>query len=129
MSVQPARTLVGVHRDEAAVLDLPGRRWGLLLGPGNVGAENMTLGFSVFPAGSAPDGHVHLTEEEMIYVVAGHGRLVAADTMVELRPGVAVYIPPGVHHATIADADEPLHLITAFSPPVMPGSYEMGQAE
>jgi mannose-6-phosphate isomerase-like protein (cupin superfamily) len=52
---------------------------------------------------------VHPTEEEMIYVTAGHGRLVAADVTVELRPGVAVYIPPGVHYATVADPGAPLH--------------------
>jgi putative monooxygenase len=118
------RSLVSVFRDDAEIVALPGRQWGLLLGPGNAGSRNITLGFSVFPAGSAPPGHVHPSEEEMIYVVAGRGELIAADTSVSLRPGVAVYIPPGVHHATVASVDEPLSLITAFSPPVVPGSYE-----
>jgi putative monooxygenase len=89
----------------------------------------MTVGFSVFPAGSAPDGHVHPAEEEMIYVTAGRGRLVAADATIELEPGVAVYIPPGIHHATVADPGEPLQLITVFSPPVTPGSYEVRTSE
>lgn len=115
---------MAVAREEARTLDLPGRQWGLLLGPENVGAKNATLGFSVFPRGSAPPGHVHPTEEEMIYVTSGRGRLVSAKTTVSLVPGLAVYIPPGLEHATIADEGEPLQLITVFSPPTVPGSYE-----
>ena len=124
MGVTTGRTLVAVHRRDASVLNLPGRRWGLLLGPDNVGAHNATLGFSSFPPGSAPAGHLHPAEEELIYVVSGRGRLVTTDTTVELEPGTAVYVPPGVEHATVAGPEEPLELITAFSPPVMPGSYE-----
>jgi quercetin dioxygenase-like cupin family protein len=85
----------------------------------------MALGFSIFPAGSAPPGHVHSAEEEMIYVVSGRGHLTTGATVVDLIPGVAVYIPPGIAHATSADEHEPLHLLTAFSPPVIPGSYEV----
>jgi putative monooxygenase len=84
----------------------------------------MALGFSIFPAGSAPPGHVHPAEEEMIYVVSGRGRIITDATVVDLSPGVAVYIPPGLIHTTSADDGEPLHLLTAFSPPVIPGSYE-----
>jgi quercetin dioxygenase-like cupin family protein len=116
--------LRAVERRDARTLDLPGRQWALLLGPENVGAKNATLGFSVFPGGSAPPGHVHPAEEEMIYVVSGRGQLVSNDLTVTLVPGSAVYIPPGVEHATVADEGEPLHLVTVFSPPTVPGSHE-----
>jgi quercetin dioxygenase-like cupin family protein len=118
--------LIAVERGKAETLDLPGRQWGLLLGPENVGSKNATLGFAVFPGGSAPPGHVHPSEEEMVYVTAGRGRLVSERATVQLFPGVAVYIPPGTEHSTIADEGEPLHLITVFSPPTAPGSYEPG---
>jgi quercetin dioxygenase-like cupin family protein len=123
-----ARNLVAVRQEDARLIALPGREWGLLLGPDNVAARNMTLGYAIFPSGSAPPGHVHLAEEEMIYVLSGRGRLVAPDMVVELEPGVAVYIPVGVEHATVAGDAEPLHLLTAFSPPVVPGSYEPPRA-
>ena len=128
MTTDQQRTVGIAFQDSATRLDLPGRQWGLLLGPGNVGAANMALGFSIFPSGSAPPGHVHPVEEEMIYVVSGRGRLTTDATVVDLTPGVAVYIPPGLAHATSADEGEPLHLITAFSPPVIPGSYEVGES-
>jgi quercetin dioxygenase-like cupin family protein len=116
--------LRAISQDDAPGLDLPGRQWGLLLGPDNVGSTNMTLGFAIFPAGSAPTGHVHPGEEEMVFVLAGRGRITTDSDVVPLSPGVAVYIPAGISHATAADDGEALHLITAFSPPVTPGSYE-----
>src|ERR1039457_5892904 len=124
MSDAVGRTLVAVRQEDATLIALPGREWGLLLGPDNVAARNITLGHSIFPGGSAPAGHVHPAEEEMIYVLSGRGRLVVHDKVVDLQPGVAVYIPVGVEHATVASEGEPLHLITVFSPPVVPGSYE-----
>lgn len=119
--------LVASTRDRAETLHLPGRDWALLLGPAVGAVRNITLGYSTFPAGSAPTGHVHPNEEEVVYVVAGRGRLAAPDSVVELEPGVAVYIPPGTEHATIAYAGQDLELVTVFSPPVVPGSYEPGR--
>ena len=124
MSDPTGRTLAAVRQGDVNLLALPGREWGLLLGPDNVAARNLTLGYAIFPSGSAPAGHVHPVEEEMIYVLSGRGRLIAPDIVVELQPGVAVYIPSGVEHATVAGDGEPLQLITVFSPPVVPGSYE-----
>jgi quercetin dioxygenase-like cupin family protein len=118
--------LVASKQDHAETLHLPGRYWAFLLGPTVGSVRNVTLGYSTFPAGSAPAGHVHPNEEELIYVVAGRGRLVAPDSVVELEPGVAVYIAPGTHHATVAYTGQNLELVTVFSPPVVPGSYEPG---
>ena len=60
--------LKAVRREEATVFNLPGRDWFLYHGP-ETGAENLTIGFSVFPPGSAPEGHVHPTQEEIIYII------------------------------------------------------------
>lgn len=116
--------LTATRRADAPVLHLPGRDWFLLLGPETTPARNATLGYSRFPGGSAPSGHVHDHEEELIYVVAGSGWLVSPDARVRLEPGVAVHVEPGTHHATMADDGPDLEMITVFSPPVTPGSYE-----
>ena len=68
--------LKALKREEAPVYHLPGRDWFLCIGPENTDAKNATLGVAVFPEGSAPSGHVHPAEEELIYIVAGHGQLV-----------------------------------------------------
>lgn len=116
--------LKAVRRDEAQAHNLPGRDWFLYIGPETTGAENMTVGWATFPAGSAPEGHVHPTQEEIIFITAGHGELVTPEGTVALEPGTAVYIPVGLHHATVSHGPGPLEMVTSFSPPVVPGSYE-----
>lgn len=116
--------LKAVRRSEARVYHLPGRDWFLCIGPENTGAKNATLGVAVFPVGSAPPGHVHAAEEELIYIVSGSGELVTPEGIIQLAPGTSVYVPKGLHHATLSRGPEPLELISVFSPPVVPGSYE-----
>ncbi len=60
-----------VSRAEAEVYPLPGRDWHTYLGPQNIADRAHLFGVSVFPAGSAPEGHVHDTQEETIYCVSG----------------------------------------------------------
>jgi oxalate decarboxylase/phosphoglucose isomerase-like protein (cupin superfamily) len=119
-----AMELKTVKREEARVFNLPGRDWFHYIGPEVNGAKNITVGYAVFPAGSAPEGHVHPTQEEVIYIVSGIGELVTPQGTATLEPGTTVYIPVGLHHATVALGTEPLEMVTSFSPPVVPGSYE-----
>jgi mannose-6-phosphate isomerase-like protein (cupin superfamily) len=114
-------------RESAQVFHLPGRDWLLLMGPGICDVKNLTVGVSIFPPESAPPGHVHEAEEEVIYVVSGHGELRTSDGSVPLEPGTCVYVSIGLYHATASYGPEPLELVTAFSPPVVPGSYEVAK--
>jgi mannose-6-phosphate isomerase-like protein (cupin superfamily) len=123
-SVAHERRLQRVHRAEATLYPLPGRDWRLCVGPENTAARNLTVGVATFPQGSAPVGHVHDAQEEVVYVLAGRGRLVTPEGTVELEPGASVYIPVGLHHATESLGPGPLDLLSIFSPPVVPGSYE-----
>ncbi len=116
--------LKGVKRSEVEVHHLPGRDWLMYVGPESTGAQNITVGYSIYPPGSAPEGHLHPTQEEVVYCVAGHGALVSPEGSVPLEPGTAVYIPAGLHHATVSDGPEDLELVTSFSPPVVPGSWD-----
>jgi mannose-6-phosphate isomerase-like protein (cupin superfamily) len=68
----------------------------------------------------------HETQEEVIYVTSGQGKLITQGGTVELQPGTTVYIPIGLHHATVSSGPGSLELVCAFSPPVVPGSYEAG---
>jgi len=116
--------LKAVRRDEALTFHLPGRDWYHYIGPETVGAHHITVGWATFPEGSAPPGHVHPTQEEVVYIISGHGQLVSPEGTVTLEPGVAVYIPIGTHHATVSLGPGPLEMVCSFSPPVAPGSYE-----
>lgn len=112
------------RHDEAIVHHLPGRDWMLFVGPQNTAAKNLSVALAVFPPGSAPAPHVHEREEEVIWVVSGYGRVVAGEQAVDLEPGTGVYIPPAMVHGIQTGATYPLEIVSVFSPPVVPGSYE-----
>lgn len=118
-----------IRREEAEAFSLPGREWLLYVGPENTPAKNLTVGWATFPEGSAPEGHVHPTQEEVIFITKGYGSLVTPDGTVSLEPGTTVYIPIGLHHATVSSGPGPLEMVTSFSPPVRPGSYEEPQED
>jgi oxalate decarboxylase/phosphoglucose isomerase-like protein (cupin superfamily) len=115
--------LKAIRREDAQVYHLPERDWYLYHGP-ETGVENMTIGWGSFPEGAAPEGHVHPTQVEIIYITAGHGELVSPENTVALEPGVCVYVPAGLFHATVSNGPGPLEMVTSFSPPIVPGSYE-----
>jgi quercetin dioxygenase-like cupin family protein len=113
-----------IAREEAHQLPLPGRVWHSYIAPGDGVSGRVSLGVSVYPPGSRPEGHVHASEEETIYCTAGRGRIVTPDGSAEVSPGVVVHVAPGTFHATEADGPDPLELLCLFSPPVVSGSYE-----
>ncbi|MDR1712144.1 MAG: cupin domain-containing protein [Propionibacteriaceae bacterium] len=112
--------------DDAEVVVMPGRSFHTLIAPWNSPAEHLSAGMSIYPAGSAPEGHVHPQEEETIYCVAGKGRIRTRDDAFEMEPGTLVHVPANTYHATESDGPGELQLFCVFTPPVRPGSYEKG---
>jgi len=110
--------------DDAETVELPGRRFHTYFAPWNSQAERLSIGLSVYPAGSRPPGHIHAAEEETIFCVKGRGRIVSPDSTAEMTPGVLVHVAPGTFHATESDGPEDLELLCVFTPPVRAGSYE-----
>jgi putative monooxygenase len=106
------------------VYRLPGRDWYYLLGPLNSAAKNLVFGLAEFPGGTQAAPHTHADEEEIIYILSGMGTAIAGEQEIVLAPGVAVFIPPGLAHQIRVDGQEPLKLVTLFSPPVTPGAYD-----
>jgi mannose-6-phosphate isomerase-like protein (cupin superfamily) len=116
-----------IHEKDAKVYHLPGRDWYYLLGPLTCPAEKLVFGLAEFPADSQAGAHMHENEEEIIYILSGRGQIVFADGADDLEPGVATFIPPGVEHRIAVVGDEPLRMVTLFSPPVTPGAYDRDQ--
>lgn len=105
-------------------IKLPGRLWKKLIEPESSGCQNMIFGLVTFPPGSDPGTHKHESEEEIIYVVSGRGETKVGDDIYPLEPGVSVFTEPGIEHGVKTLGDEPLVLISVFSPPAKPGSYD-----
>ena len=116
-----------VKEKDVAGDQLPGRLWKKLITPEASGCRNMIFGLVSFPPGSDPGTHRHAAEEEIIYVISGRGQTKVGDKTYALEPGVAVFTEPGVEHGVKALGEEPLVLISVFSPPVRPGSYDQAK--
>jgi quercetin dioxygenase-like cupin family protein len=58
--------------------------------------------------------HLHPHSEEIVYVVAGHGRVWLDGVTHPVGPGSWYRIPPGTPHATMADPDERMSLVCFF---------------
>jgi quercetin dioxygenase-like cupin family protein len=117
------------HLDNCTVYNLPGRDWFYLLGPQNSETRNLTFGLAEFPPGTLAGAHTHGTQEEILYVLSGQGAIIAGQHEERMAPGVAVFIPPGLEHQIRVDGQEPLTVVTVFSPPVVPGAYDSAQGQ
>jgi putative monooxygenase len=115
--------LQAVNLRDAEVFNLPGRDVRYLVGPKTTDAKQVTMGVCHWPEGSAPEGHVHEKEEEIIYIMAGTGVIKSPKGSIDLEPGTAVYIPVGLHHAIESFGPGTLEFVTIFSPPVVFGQY------
>ena len=113
-----------VKAQEISWLQLPGRQWKKFVGPDDGNCANMILGLVRFQPGSDPGTHKHEAEEEIIYVLSGHGETKVGGKVYPLEPGVTVFTEPGIEHGVKTLGDDPLVLVSVFSPPVKPGSYD-----
>lgn len=123
------RKIQVINEKDGTVHHLPGRDWMYLIGPVNGAAKNLTFGLAEFPPDSTAGSHRHDIQEEVIYILQGEGSIIASGEAWPLAPGVAVFIPPGLEHRITVNGDESLRLVTVFSPPVIPGSYDPSGAK
>jgi mannose-6-phosphate isomerase-like protein (cupin superfamily) len=83
----------------------------------------MLLARGVYEAGRQIPAHEHERAEEVLYILSGHGEIHIGDRVEPVKPGTAVFIPPGESHFLHILSEEPMELIFVFSPPVIPGTY------
>ncbi|MGQ9631618.1 MAG: cupin domain-containing protein [bacterium] len=114
-----------IHESEVEAKSLPGRKHKMIIGPSNFGgAKNMCFGVADFPPEAHAPGHVHPSEEEILYVLSGSGEVYFDGRPEPVRPGTCIYVPPGVEHSINNTSKEVLKVAYVFSPPVAQGSYD-----
>jgi len=114
-----------IHESEVEAKQLPGRSHKMIIGPNGFGkAKNMCFGIAVFPANKHAPAHIHLNEEEIIYILEGEGEIYFDGTPEPVKPGTCIYIPQKVEHSINNKCDIPMKLVYVFSPPVVQGSYD-----
>jgi putative monooxygenase len=97
---------------------MPSRVSKLLLSEFSVGAKNLSMGVNITDVGSMIPRHAHEGGEEAMFIIGGKGTFVVEDEEQEVRPGMAIYIPPGVEHSIVNIGEEELKLVWVYSPPL-----------
>jgi mannose-6-phosphate isomerase-like protein (cupin superfamily) len=70
------------------------------------------------PEGGCTDFHSHEDRGELMIFMTGYGKAWLAGKEYELKPGVAIYAPPGVEHKTLNTGKEPLQIACVFVPAI-----------
>jgi mannose-6-phosphate isomerase-like protein (cupin superfamily) len=77
--------------------------------------EMLSLGLSVWPAGSVDEQKPH-AEDEVYYVVEGRGQIQVGEEDQVIGPGSVVFVRSGVDHH-FHDIEEALHIVVFWAPP------------
>src|SRR5580765_887229 len=71
---------------------------------------------SVAAPGEGPPLHVHVDEDEVLYVLEGRFRVQVATALEDAPPGTLVFIPRGVAHAWQNVGDAPARFLAITTP-------------
>lgn len=66
----------------------------------NVGAKNVRVAFGVAESGGNAIRHSHANMEQIYFVIEGELRVKGEKEEVEVKKGMALFIPPGEAHTT-----------------------------
>jgi mannose-6-phosphate isomerase-like protein (cupin superfamily) len=78
-------------------------------------SAKLSVGLAVWPAGSVDRQHPH-QEDEVYYVIGGHGAIRVADEDRSVQPGSLVFVAAGVEHR-FHDIEEDLRVLVFWAPP------------
>ncbi len=70
------------------------------------------------PHGGCTDFHAHTGAGELMIFMSGKGKAWLDGVEHDLKPGVAIYAPPGVEHKTMNTGPEPLQIACVFVPAI-----------
>ncbi len=102
-----------IHRDDVPAAHFPDRYSIDLVGGKDIPTTSgFNLGVAYYLLEQFGDPQVH-NDQEAVYVVSGLGELRVGDAVVPLRPGTAVYVPPGTPHCGRRTGAEPVQVIYA----------------
>lgn len=104
-------------RTTAPLLALGGKlRVRILLDADGAGARYGGLAVLDGDPDAAVPQHAHASSAEILFIEEGSGQMQVGDRNVRVRPGAAIYVPPGVLHDFRPDGTAPLRAIQVYSP-------------
>jgi quercetin dioxygenase-like cupin family protein len=85
--------------------------------------KNM-MGYSVFKPGTDTKQKVHVSAEELAYVVTGSGKITVGEKYYTFKSNDSLYIPRGVPHGVRNDGTEDVVMVFFFSSPSYPKTID-----
>ena len=81
-------------------------------------AQDDTISLLVLRAteGVVIKSHLHKTHDETVYIIKGTGQMLINDKWVDIKPGTLHFNPMGKVHSTKVTGNEPLVVISIFTP-------------
>lgn len=99
------------HVDDVQPTTYEDRRSADLIGTEAIPTTSgFNMGVAWYTAEEFGEPQVH-DDQEAVYVVSGEGELRVGDDVVPLRPGTAVYVPPGTAHGGRRTTEEPVVVV------------------
>lgn len=106
---------VDIANVEGVYRDPPRTSW-ILVSEQTTGSRNLAMGVNETQVGSMVPKHKHDTEEEVMFFLQGKGQFITDDEVIELKPGICVFNPPGSFHTIVNTGDEILKFVWIYSP-------------
>lgn len=85
--------------------------------------KNM-MGYSVFKPGIDTKQKIHVSAEELAYVVSGSGKITVGERTHPFKQNDSMYIPSGVPHGVRNDGSEDVIMVFFFSSPSYPKTVD-----
>jgi putative monooxygenase len=84
----------------------------------NLGAERLDMHINVLKAGGAPGPyHLHTNCENIYFILVGDVVVTIDGVPHQMKPGMAVFIPPNVPHSASNVGDTEARLVEIYTPP------------
>lgn len=114
-----------IHEDEVPETRQPGRYMRWLTDAAPLSSDLMSVCIiRVLPGESVHPAHSHPKSEEMIYIVAGSGKVMIENEVAEVKTGTAVLFQEGKIHMLKNTGDIEMKVICFFAPATSLDNYK-----
>ena len=114
-----------LHEDDVEGLDLPGRNLRWLVNAELLGAKHLSACvIKVAPGETVRPAHSHPNGEEVIYIIAGSGRVMIEGEVAPVREGSVVLFPQGKVHMLQNNGQTEMKVVCFFAPATNLDNYK-----
>jgi quercetin dioxygenase-like cupin family protein len=114
-----------LHENDVEGLDLPGRNLRWLVNAELLGAKHLSACvIKVAPGETVRPAHSHPNGEEVIYIIAGSGRVMIEGEVSPVREGSVVLFPQGKVHMLQNNGQTEMKVVCFFAPATNLDNYK-----